>query len=182
MILPIYTYGQGVLRRPTEEIDAEYPELQQLIADMWDTLARAEGVGLAAPQVGRSIRLFIVDGTELAADFPECADFKKVFINPRIEQHSDEVITYEEGCLSLPGISEKVSRPKSITISYDDENFNRHTETYSGFDARIIQHEYDHLQAHLFTDRISPLRRQLVSGKLNKLAKGKFSCRYKIKG
>ncbi len=181
MVLPIYLYGQPALRRETEEIDNTYPELKQLIADMWETLAQAEGVGLAAPQVGRSIRLFIVDGTELAEDYPECKDFKKVFINPEIVEESEEECAYSEGCLSLPGISETVVRPTTITINYLDENFEEHEETYSGFAARIIQHEYDHLEAHVFTDRISPLRRQFVKNKLANIAKGKVAARYRIK-
>ncbi len=181
MILPIYLYGQPALRKETEDITPDYPELKQLIADMWETLAQAEGCGLAAPQIGRSIRLFIVDGTELAEDYPECKDFKKVFINPEIIEESDDKCAFSEGCLSLPGISETVIRPTTITIVYDDENFVEHTETYTGFAARIIQHEYDHLEAHVFTDRISPLRRQFVKGKLANIAKGNVAARYRVK-
>jgi peptide deformylase len=136
---------------------------------------------LAAPQIGKAIRLFIVDGTELAEDYPECQDFKKVFINPEIIEESDEDSTFAEGCLSLPGISENVIRPASITIRYMDENFTEHTETYDGFAARIIQHEYDHLEGHVFTDRISPIRRQFVKTKLTNIAKGKVAARYRVK-
>ena len=132
-------------------------------------------------QIGKSIRLFIVDGTELAEDYPECQDFKKVFINPEIIEESEEDATFAEGCLSLPGISENVIRPASITIRYLDENFTEHTETYDGFAARIIQHEYDHLEGHVFTDRISPIRRQFVKTKLTNIAKGKVSARYRTK-
>ena len=180
MILPIYLYGQPVLRKPTEDVT---PELltPELLADMWETLAVAEGCGLAAPQIGKAIRLFIVDGTELAEDYPECQDFKKVFINPEIIEESEEDVTFSEGCLSLPGISENVIRPASITIRYMDENFTEHTETYDGFAARIIQHEYDHLEAHVFTDRISPIRRQFVKTKLTNIAKGKVGARYRTK-
>ena len=181
MILPIYLYGQPVLRKPTENITAESLDLPQLLSDMWETLQVAEGCGLAAPQVGKSIRLFIVDGTELAEDYPECQDFKKVFINPEIIEESEETTTFSEGCLSLPGISENVIRPTSVTIRYMDENFTEHTETYEGFAARIIQHEYDHLEAHVFTDRISPIRRQFVKTKLTNIAKGKVGARYRVK-
>lgn len=181
MILPIYTYGQAVLRRPTEEIDETFPNLKELIDNMFDTLANAEGVGLAAPQIGQSIRLFIVDGTELVDDYPECKDFKKVFINPEIIEKSEKTITYSEGCLSLPGISENVTRPESIVINYFDENFEEHTDELSGFAARIAQHEYDHLDAHLFTDRISPIRKQFIKTRLNNIAKGKVGAKYRIK-
>ena len=153
MILPIYLYGQPVLRKSTEDITPESLDLNQLLADMWETLAVAEGCGLAAPQIGKAIRLFIVDGTELAEDYPECQDFKKVFINPEIIEESEDDATFAEGCLSLPGISENVIRPASITIRYMDENFTEHTETYDGFAARIIQHEYDHLEGHVFTNK-----------------------------
>ncbi|MCM1034536.1 MAG: peptide deformylase [Paludibacter sp.] len=181
MILPIYLYGQPVLRRETEEIDNTYPELPQLINDMFETLQQADGCGLAAPQIGRSIRLFIVDGSELAEDYPECKDFKKAFINPEILEESDDTVMFTEGCLSLPGISENVVRPKSIRIRYCDTDFNEHEEWLDGFAARIFQHEYDHLEAHVFTDRISPIRRQFVKTKLSNIAKGKTTARYRTK-
>lgn len=181
MILPIYLYGQSVLRAETEEIEEGELDVKALIADMFDTLTQAEGCGLAAPQIGKNIRLFIVDGTELGEDYPECADFKQVFINPIIVEESKEKATYSEGCLSLPGISENVIRPKTITINYLDENFEEHEETYTDFKARIVQHEYDHLEGHVFTDRISPLRKSLVRTKLDNIAKGKIGARYKCK-
>lgn len=181
MILPIYLYGQPVLRRETEEIEKNTPELQALIADMFETLVQADGCGLAAPQIGQSLRLFIVDGTELGEDYPECAGFKKTFINPEIVEESEEEVSYAEGCLSLPGISENVLRPSSITIHYLDENFEEHEETYDGFRARMIQHEYDHIEGHVFTDRISPIRRQFVKGRLTNIAKGKVTARYRTK-
>lgn len=180
MILPIYLYGQAVLRKPTEEI-TQTPELKQFIADMYETLAQADGCGLAAPQVGKSWRLFIVDGTELAEDYPECTDFKRTFINPELLEASEETCTYSEGCLSLPGISENVVRPKTIRIRYQDENFVEHEEEFTGFCARIIQHEYDHLEAHVFTDRISPIRKTFVRNKLASIAKGKVGAKYKYK-
>jgi len=181
MVLPIYTYGQSVLRKPTEEIDASYPNIKELINDMFETNQKADGCGLAAPQVGLSIRLFIVDGTLLDKDYPECKGFKKVFINPQIIEKSEDTTNYEEGCLSLPGISERVVRPKTITIKYLDEYFNEHVETLTDFAARIVQHEYDHLEGHVFTDRISMIRKQLVNGKLRKIQDKKVSCRYKTK-
>ncbi len=180
MILPIYLYGQAVLRKPTEEI-TQTPELKQFIADMYETLAQADGCGLAAPQVGKSWRLFIVNGTELAEDYPECTDFKRTFINPELLEASEETCTYSEGCLSLPGISENVVRPKTIRIRYQDENFAEHEEEFTGFCARIIQHEYDHLEAHVFTDRISPIRKTFVRNKLASIAKGKVGAKYKYK-
>lgn len=180
MILPIYLYGQVALRKPTEDIEVG-TELKPLIADMYETLIVAEGCGLAAPQIGKSIRLFVVDGTELGEDYPDCATFKQAFVNPEIVEESDENSTYSEGCLSLPGITENVVRPKTITIHYYDENWNEHTDTYTDFKARIVQHEYDHLEGHVFTDRISPIRKQFVKGKLTNIAKGKTVARYKYK-
>ena len=181
MVLPIYLYGQPVLRKEAEDVPREYPELKQLIDNMFETLVQAEGCGLAAPQVGLGLRLFVVDGTELAEDYPECANFKKVFINPEMLERSEEKITYSEGCLSLPGISENVIRPQKIRIRYYDENWQEHEDELSGFDARIVQHEYDHLEGNVFTDRISPIRRQFVNGKLQKIAKGKTMGKYKCK-
>lgn len=181
MILPIYTYGQPVLRKPTEDITPEYPELKSLIDNMFQTMDHADGIGLAAPQIGLAIRMFVIDAHVMADDFPEIDTRKRVFINPQITETSDETVTYEEGCLSLPGIHEKVSRPAKITIHYFDENFEEHTDTYDSFFARIVQHEYDHLEGHVFSDRIAPLRRQMITGKLNKIAKGKTRCSYKIK-
>lgn len=181
MLLPIYLYGQPVLRKPTEDIQEGEMDIKQLVADMQETLTAAEGCGLAAPQIGKSIRLFIVDGSDLAEDYPECAGLKKTFVNPEIIEESEETVSYTEGCLSLPGISENVVRPHTITIRYQDEDFNEHVETYTDFAARIIQHEYDHLEAHVFTDRISPIRKQFVKGKLTNIAKGKVTARYRTK-
>lgn len=181
MILPIYLYGQPVLRRATEDLTPDYPDLKQLIADMWETLKQADGCGLAAPQIGRSIRLFIVDGTELAEDYPECAHFRQAFLNPEILEETEETVTFSEGCLSLPGISENVVRPTSVRVRYLDENFQEHEELLTGFCARIFQHEYDHLEGNVFTDKISPIRRQFVKTKLTNIAKGKTSARYRVK-
>lgn len=169
-----------MLRKETEEVE-NTEEVKALISDMWETLKQADGCGLAAPQVGKAWRLFIVDGTELAEDYPDCATFKQVFINPEIVEESEETVSYSEGCLSLPGISENVIRPKTITINYLDENFEEHEETFTDFKARIVLHEYDHLEGHVFTDRVSPIRKTMVRGKLQNIAKGKVGARYKYK-
>ncbi len=182
MILPIFLYGHPVLRKQTDLVSPDNcPELETLLADMQETLTAAEGCGLAAPQIGKSLRLFIVDGTDLAEDFPECANFKQPFINPQIIEESEDTCTFAEGCLSLPGISENVIRSTEVTVKYQDPQYKWHEETFSGFAARIIQHEYDHLEAHVFTDRISPLRKQFVRSKLTNIAKGKVTARYRTK-
>ena len=181
MIYPIVVYGNAVLRKEAEPITPDYPELPTLLEDMFKTLKKSEGVGLAAPQIGLPIQLFIVDLSILADDEPSYATFKKVFINPEILEFSEDTETAEEGCLSIPGVSEKVKRSLSVTIHYFDENWQERTETYTGFPARAIQHEYDHLQGKVFIDRISPIRRQLIGSKLTAISKGKVSCRYKYK-
>ncbi len=180
MILPIYLYGQPVLRKEAEDIE-NTPELKQFIADMFETLTQAEGCGLAAPQVGKPWRLFVIDADELAEEYPECKGFKKVFINPEMIEESEETCSYSEGCLSLPGISENVVRPSTIKMYYLDENFEEHEEEFTGFQARIVQHEYDHLEGHVFTDRISPIRKTFVRNKLTSIAKGKTVAKYKYK-
>ena len=182
MILPIYTYGQPVLRKETEEIDADYPNLKQIIQDMWDTLGRSHGVGLAAPQVGLPIRLAIIDLDCISEEEPQYEGYKRTFINPYIEEVDDSVMeTQEEGCLSLPGLSEKVTRPTRIRVSYQDENFEEHEEWVDGFLARVMQHEFDHLDGVVYTDHLKGLRRQLMAPKLKQLQKGMFSADYKVK-
>ena len=181
MIYPIVIYGSPVLRKKSVNIDPDYPELGKLIDDMYLTLAEAEGVGLAAPQIGKNIRLFIVDCTPWAEENPELADFRKVFVNAEIYESSAETSHFEEGCLSIPGIHENVVRPVSIRMRYLDENFVEHDEEFSGYPARVIQHEYDHLEGKVFTDRLAPLRRNLLKGKMTKLANGKYRCAYKTK-
>jgi peptide deformylase len=182
MILPIYTYGQPVLRKETEEIGPDYPNLTEIIQDMWDTLAKSRGVGLAAPQVGLSIRLAIIDLDCISEDEPQYAGYKRTFINPYIEEVDDtEKETQEEGCLSLPGLSEKVTRPTRIRVSYLDENFQEHDEWVDGFLARVMQHEFDHLDGVVYTDHLKGLRRQLMAPKLKQLVKGIFSADYKVK-
>ena len=181
MIYPIVIYGSQVLRNVSEDITPEYPELKKLLDDMWITLGEAEGVGLAAPQIGKNIRLFIVDCTPWGDENPELAEFKRVFINAEIYERSEETSLFEEGCLSLPGLHENVRRPVSIRMRYLDENFVEHDEEFDGLPARVIQHEYDHLEGKVFTDRVSPLRRNLLKGKMTKLANGKYRCAYKTK-
>lgn len=181
MILPIYTYGQPVLRKVAEPIDKDYPELDELIKNMYETMTHAEGVGLAAPQVGLPIRLLVIDLAPFKEDDPELAAFKITMINPEILEESEEEIAMDEGCLSIPGINETVVRPEYIKVKYLDEDFNEHIEEFDGFRARVVQHEYGHLEGELFTDLVKPLRRQLIKGKLNNIVKKKIDTKYKIK-
>ncbi|MDP4276655.1 MAG: peptide deformylase [Bacteroidota bacterium] len=181
MQLPIYLYGQSVLRKETENIEADYPGFKELIANMFETLDKADGVGLAAPQVGLSIRLFIVDLTALANDDDKYVNYKKAFVNPQILDYSEETCSMEEGCLSVPDIHENVVRSCKVRIRYQDEEFRMHEETFSDYEARVIQHEYDHLEAKIFTDRISPIRRQLIKSKLTNILKGRTRPYYKYK-
>ncbi len=181
MILPIYTYGNSILRKEAEPITADYPELEKLISNMYDTMYNAEGVGLAAPQIGLPIRLLVIDLKPFEEDDPELGKFKITMINPEIVEESEEEVEYDEGCLSIPGITESVSRPELIVINFLDEDFNEHEVEFDGFRARVIQHEVDHLDGILFTDKIKPLRRQLLKGKLTNIAKGRVDTRYKIK-
>ena len=184
MILPVYVYGWPLLRKKSEEITPDYPGLQQLIADMFETMYKAEGCGLAAPQIGQNIRLVVIDGAPWADEKkPDdmLRTFKKVLINPVITERSGEEWANEEGCLSFPKIRESVKRPSKVKIEYLDENFQPHSEEYEGMAARIIQHEYDHIEGVFFIDRISPLRRKLIVNKLNSIARGKVECKYKVK-
>ena len=182
MILPIYIYGQPVLRKVAEDITPDYPELKQLIGNMWETLADSEGIGLAAPQIGRAIRLVVIDLDVISDDLPEYKGFKKVFINPHIIELDDtNTDSSEEGCLSLPAIHEKVVRPTRIHVRWQDEDFQEHDEWIEGYLARVMQHEFDHLDGHMFIDRISPLRRQLIKNKLKALTQGRSRCGYKTK-
>lgn len=183
MILPIYIYGQPVLRKKANDIDIEnYPNLPELIENMFETMYNAEGIGLAAPQIGLSERIFVIDLTPLADDeHPEFKDFKKVFLNANITNRSGEIELVEEGCLSIPGIHEKVPREAQIEITYFDEKGQEYNETYTGFIARVIQHEYDHIEGILFTERINALRRRMNKSKLTAMEKGKVSCHYRVK-
>ena len=178
MTLPIYLFGHPVLRKESVEIDATYSNLKQLIDDMFETMYEAEGIGLAAPQVGLSIRLFVIDLEPLAESDPRYKDFKKVFLNPQIIERKGEIVKYEEGCLSVPGIHESVDRESEIVIRYMDENFIAHEEVYKDFFARCIQHEYDHIDATLFVDKISPIRKQMIKKKLVDISKGKKATFY----
>ncbi|MBQ9561198.1 MAG: peptide deformylase [Prevotella sp.] len=182
MILPIYTYGQPVLRKVAEDIEPSYPNLKGLIQDMWDTLASSEGIGLAAPQIGLPIRLVVIDLDLLKDDLPEYDGFKKVFINPHIVDYDkSQTDSSQEGCLSLPAIRENVVRPKRIRVKYQDEDFTEHDEWVEGYLARVMQHEFDHLEGTMFIDRISPLRKQLIKSKLRSLLQGRFRTGYKVK-
>ncbi|MDE6521666.1 MAG: peptide deformylase [Muribaculaceae bacterium] len=182
MLLPIYLYGHPVLRAETEDVTPDYPELQKLIADMWETMYNSEGVGLAAPQIGRSIRLIVLDGSVLAEDFPECKDSKMVLINPELDVIEDVApISRSEGCLSIPGLSENVKRVEHIRLNWLDENFEEHEKEFTGFLSRIIQHECDHLEGEVYTDHIAPIRKQLIKSKLNNIVKGKVRCDYRTK-
>ena len=181
MIYPIVIFGADVLRKPSVEIDADYPELKKLIEDMFLTMKQAEGVGLAAPQIGKNIRLFVVDCSPWGDEDEACKDYRRAFINPEIYEVSEETELFNEGCLSLPGLHEDVRRPIAIKMRYLDENFEEHDELFDGFRARVLQHEYDHLDGKVFTDRLAPPRRQLLKSKLLGLAKGKYRAAYKTK-
>lgn len=190
MILPIVAYGDAVLKKKAENIDNDYPGLADLISNMFETMYEAQGVGLAAPQVGKSIRLFIVDGSPFADDEEEeepdpravgMVGFKKVFINPVITSETGDEWGFREGCLSIPKIREEVFRHETIQIEYYDEQFVFHKETFDGYKARIIQHEYDHIEGVLFTDHLSVLKRKLLSNKLIKISKGEVIADYKMK-
>jgi peptide deformylase len=183
MILPIVAYGTAVLRKETEEINKDYPDLDILIEDMFETMYAAKGVGLAAPQIDRAIRLFIVDasGFNDEGEYPELENFKRIFINPIIVEESGKDWKFEEGCLSIPGIREDVSREPNITIEYYNEKFELIEEKLDGISARIVQHEYDHIEATLFTDKINPLKKRLIKGKLNDIAKGNIKVNYRMK-
>lgn len=182
MILPIYTYGMSVLRKEAEDIDENYPDLKQLIADMYETMYHSDGVGLAAPQIGKSIRVVVITLDVLKDDYPEYEGFNRAYINPHILEYDEtEIKSMEEGCLSLPGIHESVRRPTRIKVSYRDEDYVLHEEWVEGYLARVMQHEFDHLDGKIFTDRLTPLRKQMVRTKLGQLLKGKFRCQYKVK-
>lgn len=184
MILPIVAYGDPVLKRKADDIDRDYPGLQKLIDDMFETMYAAHGVGLAAPQIGKSIRLFIVDASPFAEGEdgdPDCEDFKRVFINPIIYEEEGEEWGFEEGCLSIPNIREEVMRKPIVRIEYYDENWDLYEEELDGFPARVVQHEYDHIEGKLFLDRISAFRKTLLKGKLSDISQGEVNVNYKMK-
>jgi len=188
MILPIVAYGSPVLKRKALPISKDHPNLDTLIANMWETMYAANGVGLAAPQIAQSIRLFIVDTAPFAEDEAFAKEevaflktFKKAFINPTITEEKGAQWEFNEGCLSIPDIRENVNRKTHVTLRYCDENFEEHTHTFSGLAARVIQHEYDHIEGILFTDHLSPLKKRLLKGKLNAIAKGNINSEYPMK-
>jgi len=181
MKYPITVYGDPMLRRKAKPVDKNDKGLNEVIENMWETMYYSDGVGLAAPQVGKSIRIFLIDASSGADEEPELKDFKKVFINPEIIETTGDSWVMNEGCLSLPEIREDVSRPDTVHLKYLDENFVEHDEVFSGFAGRVIQHEYDHLEGILFVDYLSPLRKRLLKGKLNNIARGKVQPHYRIK-
>ena len=183
MILPIYIYGQPVLRKIAQDIPLDYPDLKELIQNMFETMDASNGIGLAAPQIGLDIRLSVIDLDVLSESFPEYKDFRKAFINPHIVEidESSKKETIEEGCLSLPGIHESVPRHTRIRVQYIDEDLQQHDEWVEGYLARVMQHEFDHLDGKLFIDRISPFRKQMLRSKLKALLQGNFRCGYKTK-
>lgn len=188
MVLPIVAYGDPVLRKKARAINEDYPKLNELIENMWETMYGAYGVGLAAPQIGLPVRLFMIDTSPFAEDEDldeeerkELEGLKKVFINPTILEETGDEWAFGEGCLSIPDIREDVFRKPEITIEYYDVQFNKHTETYKGLAARVIQHEYDHIEGILFTDKLSSLKKRLIKGKLNNISKGKISVDYRMR-
>jgi len=187
MLLPIVAYGHPILRKVGEEISSEYPDLEKLLQDMWETLYNSNGVGLAAPQINKSIRLFLVETAQVFDnqeegddEYPDAPGIKTVFINPKIIELHGEICSHNEGCLSIPKIREDVKRHESVTISYYDEQFNLHEKTFIGLTARVILHEYDHIDGKLFIDHIAPLKRTLLKRKLEDISKGKIKQEYRM--
>ena len=180
-ILPVLAYGDPILKAKASPIQPDHPNLEEILENMWETMYKASGVGLAAPQVGLSIRLFIIDADPYAEDEPELKGFKKVFINAEILEESGEAFLFNEGCLSFPGLREDIKRQPVIKMRYFDEHFNEHLETFSGIKARIIQHEYDHIEGVLMVDRINPLKRRILKKKLLNISKGNVSVDYRMK-
>lgn len=181
MKLPVYLYGHPVLREESADLESDYPDLKKLIEDMYETMYGSEGVGLAAPQIGRNIRLVVIDADPVAEAFPECAGRRMTLINPEIDVLDGEKVSRPEGCLSVPGLSENVSRVEHIRLNWLDENFEEHEEEISGFLARIVQHECDHLDGVIFTDRLSPIRKQLIKTKLHNIVAGRTRPDYPAK-
>ena len=188
MILPIVAYGSQILRNKGKDIQDDYPGLNKLIEDMWETMYESSGVGLAAPQINKAIRLFVVDSTQIfnnleddeQGKYPDGPGFKEVFINAKILKLNGELWPYTEGCLSIPKIREEILRNEEVTIEYDDQFFQHHTRTFNGLTARVILHEYDHIEGKLFIDYLKPLKRKLLKGKLDDISKGKINVDYKM--
>ena len=182
MIRPIYLLGQGVLRKVAQEADLTQKDaLKTLIQDLWDTLAKADGCGLAAPQVGESLRVLIVDGDVVSETYDYLKGFKRTMINPVVKESSEETCIYSEGCLSVPGVYSDVRRPSSLTVEYYNENFEPVTETFDKFAARMVEHELEHLEGHVFVDNLAPIRRKMIQKKLQNIERGKVSTAYKVK-
>ncbi len=188
MILPIVAYGDPVLRKVSKDIDKDYPDLDQLIENMWETMYASHGVGLAAPQIGRAIRLFVIDTEPFSDDEDlseqersQLAESKMVFINAKIIEETGEEWSFNEGCLSIPDIREEVMRQPTVTIEFCDENFEKKTQTFDGILARVIQHDYDHIEGILFTDKLSPLKKRMLKGKLSNISKGKIQVDYRMR-
>lgn len=188
MILPIVAYGSPILRKRAQEIDAKHPDLEKLLADMWETMYYSSGVGLAAPQINKSVRVFVMDSLQIFEnlepeekdEYPGDEGIKQVFINPKIVEFHGEDWPYNEGCLSIPKVREDVHRPYDVTLEWVDENFAPHKQTFTGITARVIQHEYDHLEGKLFIDYLNPLKRRLLKGKLLDISKGKIKMDYRL--
>jgi peptide deformylase len=181
MILPVFAYGQPVLKKKAVDISSEYEGLTTLLDNMWETMYAASGVGIAAPQIGLAIRLFVIDSIQIMADDKKDEGIKKVFINAQVIEETGELWSYEEGCLSIPDIRGDVERPQKVRIQYYDENFKKYDEIYEGINARVIQHEYDHIEGILFVEKLKPLKKKLVQRKLNDIKAGKVNADYKIK-
>ncbi|MFN8286247.1 MAG: peptide deformylase [Chitinophagales bacterium] len=181
MVLPIVAYGDPVLRKKGEDITKDYPGLEKLIDDMYETMEKAKGVGLAAPQINKAIRLFVIDSTRMYDEGEEEQGLREVFINAQITEESGKEWPYEEGCLSIPGIREDVYREEKVKIKYLDRNFKAHEKTFTGLTARVIQHEYDHIEGKLFIDHLKPLKKSLLKGRLEKISKGNVDVEYKMR-
>ena len=181
MVLPIYLYGHPVLRKVAKDIDKDFENFDTFMTNMWDTMYKTDGIGLAAPQIGKSHRVFVIDADPLSDDFPEAKDFKRAFINAKVVKETGLEWSFNEGCLSVPNIREDVKRKPLIEIHYYDQEWNYHEDIFEGAMARVIQHEYDHLEGKLFTDRLSPIRRRLLKSKLIAISKGKTDVKYKFK-
>lgn len=181
MVFPIVAYGDPVLRKVAEDIDKDYPGLEKLIDDMYETMEKSRGVGLAAPQINKAIRLFVIDSTRMYDEDEKNDGIREVFINARIIDELGKEWDYEEGCLSIPGIRADVLRKEKLKIEYYDRNFKKHTKEFTGLTARVIQHEYDHIEGKLFIDHLKPLKRSLLKGRLEKISKGVVDVDYKIK-
>ncbi|MEM7573332.1 MAG: peptide deformylase [Bacteroidota bacterium] len=181
MILPIYAYGQPVLKKVAKPIDPDYPDLAKLLEDMWETMYEADGVGLAAPQIGKSIRIFLVDSTPLFGEDEQDQGLKQAFINAQILEEEGELWPYEEGCLSIPNITGDVERLSEIRIRYQDENFEEQEATFTGVTARVIQHEYDHIEGKLFTEKLKPIKKRMIKRRMEKIKKGDVKAKYRMK-